>query len=309
MKIENRKAVIIGSGPAGCTAAIYAARADLKPLLYGGAAMGGQLMITSEVENFPGFPEPILGPDLMDRMRRQAERLGVPIIQELVSKADLKQRPFRLESTEGRLTLAETLILATGSEAKWLGLESEKRLRGKGVSACATCDGFFFKGGEVVVVGGGDAALEEASFLTHFAAKASVVHRRSELRASKILQERAFGNPKIAFIFESVVDDILGSEKVSGVRLKNVKTGALSELRCGGVFVAVGHEPNTAVFKGQVEMDDAGYLKTDGRTRTSVPGVFAAGDCSDPRYRQAVVAAGSGCMAALEAGRFLAEKP
>ena len=302
---ETRKVVIIGSGSAGYTAAIYAARANLKPLLYGGVAMGGQLMITSDVENFPGFPEPVLGPDLMERMRKQVERLGVPVIQEIVSAVDFKKRPFRIESTEGRVTLAQTVILATGSEAQWLGLESESRLRGKGVSACATCDGFFFKGKPVAVVGGGDTALEEAVFLTHFASKVSVVHRRSELRASKILQERATANPKVAFVWDSVVADILGSEKVSGVRLKNLKTGASSELRCDGVFVAIGHRPNTQAFAGQVELDPAGYVKTDGFTLTSVPGVFAAGDCMDSRYRQAVVAAGAGCMAALEAERFL----
>jgi len=307
-EIETRNVVIIGSGSAGYTAAIYAARANLKPLLYGGVAMGGQLMITSEVENFPGFPEPVLGPDLMERMRKQVERLGVPVVQEIVSRVDFKQSPFRIESTEGRVTLAHSVILATGSEAQWLGLESESRLRGKGVSACATCDGFFFKGKPVVVVGGGDTAVEEALFLTRFASKVSVVHRRSELRASKIMQERAGANPKVAFVWDSVVADILGSEKVSGVRVKNVKTGALSELRCDGVFVAIGHKPNTQAFAGQVELDPAGYIKTDGFTRTNVPGVFAAGDCMDPRYRQAVVAAGAGCMAALEAERFLAKQ-
>ncbi|HAH05855.1 MAG TPA: thioredoxin-disulfide reductase [Elusimicrobia bacterium] len=305
-ELETRKVVVVGSGSAGYTAAIYAARADLQPLLFGGVALGGQLMITSDVENFPGFPEPVPGPELMDRMAKQVARLGVQVVQEGVSKVDFAKRPFRLETTEGRAVFAESVVVATGAEAQWLGLPSEKRLRGKGVSACATCDGFFFKGKEVVVVGGGDVAIEEACFLTHFASKVTVVHRRSELRASKALQKCAFSNPKIGFAWDRVVEEILGTEKATGVRLKNVKTGALEELPCGGVFVAIGHKPNTDVFKGQLDLDEAGYVKTDGRARTSVPGVFAAGDCMDSRYRQAVVAAGTGCMAALEAERFLA---
>ncbi|MFH1725576.1 MAG: thioredoxin-disulfide reductase [Elusimicrobiota bacterium] len=306
---ENRKVVIIGSGSAGYTAAIYAARAGLDPLVLGGIMTGGQLMITTDVENFPGFPEPVLGPELMERMKKQVERLGVKIVPENVAKVDFSSRPFALETTEGKKARAEAVVIATGAEARWLGLASETRLRGKGVSACATCDGFFFKGKDVVLVGGGDAALEEATFLTKFAAKVSVVHRRDKLRASKAMQDRAFNNPKIGFVWDSLVEEVLGEEKVSGVRIKNVKTGETSELACGGLFVAIGHQPNTDVFRGQIELDKAGYIVTDGRARTSVPGVFAAGDAMDSRYRQAVVAAGVGCMAALEAERFLGEKP
>jgi len=305
---EKRKVVIIGSGSAGYTAAIYAARAELKPLLFAGVAMGGQLMITSDVENFPGFPEPVAGPELMDRMRKQVDRLGVEVIQEIVAKVDLSSRPFLVESTEGRKVRAETLIVATGAEAKWLGIESETRLRGKGVSACATCDGFFFRGKEVVVIGGGDTAMEEATFLTRFATKVTVVHRRDALRASKIMQDRAKKNPKIEFAWNSTVDEVLGEEKVAGVRLKDVKTGKTRELACGGFFSAIGHAPNTEFLGGQLKLDEAGYIATDGRTRTSVEGVFSAGDAMDSRYRQAVTAAGTGCMSALEAERFLAEK-
>ncbi|MBI3296805.1 MAG: thioredoxin-disulfide reductase [Elusimicrobia bacterium] len=304
---ENRKVVIIGSGSAGYTAAIYAARANLDPLLFGGIAMGGQLMITSDVENFPGFPEPVMGPELMERMQKQVERLGVKIVQELVSKVDLSKRPFYVETTEGKKAYAEALIVATGATAKWLGIPSEKKLMGKGVSACATCDGFFFKGKEVVVVGGGDTAMEEANFLTKFATKVRVVHRRDSLRASKIMQDRAKYNPKISFIWDSAVDEVLGTEKLTGVRLKNVKTGKTEDLACGGLFMAIGHTPATQFLGGQLKSDASGYIETDGRTRTSVDGVFAAGDCMDTRYRQAVTAAGTGCMAALEAERFLAE--
>ncbi|MFA6029433.1 MAG: thioredoxin-disulfide reductase [Elusimicrobiota bacterium] len=303
---ETRKVVVIGSGSAGYTAAIYAARANLAPLIFGGVSMGGQLMITSDVENFPGFPEPVAGPELMERMMKQVQRLGVPIVQELVAKVDFSKRPFRLESTEGRVVLAETVVIGTGAEAKWLGIPSETRLRGKGVSACATCDGFFFKGKEIAVVGGGDTAMEEAHFLTHFASKVTLVHRRDAFRASKIMQKRVLEHPKCAVAWDSVVDDILGTEKVTGIRLKNVKTGKSTDLACQGVFMAIGHQPNTGIFKGQLELEESGYIKTDARARTSVKGVFAAGDCMDPRYRQAVVAAGTGCMAALEAERFLA---
>lgn len=304
---ETRKVVIVGGGSAGYTAAIYAARANLKPLLFGGAAMGGQLMLTSDVENFPGFAEPVLGPDLMERMRKQCERLGVEIVAEDVVRADLSKPPYLLETSEGRKVRAETVILATGANANWLGLDSEKRLQAHGVSACAVCDGFFFKGKEVVVVGGGDTAIEEATFLTKFASKVTVVHRRDALRASKILQDRARSNPKVGFIWDSVVEEVLGSDEVAGVRLKNLKDGRSSELACQGLFVAIGHTPNTAVFKGQLDMDAMGYLVTDGRTRTSKPGVFAAGDVMDPHYRQAVTAAGTGCIAALEAERHLTE--
>ncbi|MFA6093190.1 MAG: thioredoxin-disulfide reductase [Elusimicrobiota bacterium] len=307
--LSKRKVVIIGSGSAGYTAAIYAARAELSPLIYGGVAMGGQLMITSDVENFPGFPEPVPGPELMERMQKQVQRLRVDIIQELVAKVDFSKRPFLLESTEGRRTLADTVIIATGADARWLGLPSETRLRGKGVSACATCDGFFFKGKEIAVIGGGDTALEEAHFLTHFASKVTVVHRRDAFRASKAMQERVLKHPKCAVLWDNVVEDILGAEKVSGLRLKNVKTGKTQDFPCQGVFMAIGHLPNTKIFKGQLEMEESGYIRADARTRTSVAGVFAAGDCMDSRYRQAVVAAGSGCMAALEAERFLGSCP
>ena len=303
---NSRKVVIIGSGAAAYTAAIYAARADLEPLVLGGVASGGQLMITSEVENFPGFPEPIQGPELMDRMRRQCERLGVELVPEYVAKVDFSGRPFGLETTEGRKEAAETVIVATGANARLLGIESEKRLLGHGVSACATCDAFFFKGKEVYVVGGGDTAMEEATFLTKFASKVTVVHRRAELRASKIMRERAFKNPKIAFLWDSAVAEILGDDHVAGVRLKNLKSGAETEAACDGLFVAIGHTPTTGFLAGQLKLDEKGYVATDGRARASVAGVFAAGDVMDSRYRQAVTAAGTGCMAALEAERFLA---
>lgn len=303
---DSTKLVVMGSGPAAYTAAIYAARADLKPLVFGGLASGGQLMLTSEVENFPGFPEPIMGPELMERMKKQCERLGVPIIAEDVAKVDLTKRPFHLETTEGKTVLAQTAIIATGATAKWLGLDSEKRLMGHGVSACATCDAFFFKGKEVIVVGGGDTALEEALFLTKFASQVTLIHRRSELRASKILQERALKNPKMSFVWDSSITEVLGQAHVEGVKIKNIKTEAVSDRPCHGFFVAIGHEPTTRFLGGQLRLDEHGYIQTDGKTRTSVEGVFAAGDVMDSRYRQAVTAAGTGCMAALEAERFLA---
>ncbi len=302
---ETRKVVVIGSGSAGYTAAIYAARANLKPLLFSGIQYGGQLMITSDIENFPGFPEPVAGPELMERMKKQVERLGVETIQENVAKVDLSSRPFKIETTEGKTALAETLVVATGANAKWLGIESETRLVGKGVSACATCDGFFFKGKEIVVIGGGDTAMEEATFLSKFASKVTIVHRRDRLRASKIMGDRAKKNEKISFEWDSVVEEVLGVDKVEGVRLKNKKTGKTKELSCQGFFVAVGHKPTTDFLKNQLKLDETGYIVADDRTRTSVPGVFAAGDVSDTRYRQAVTAAGTGCKAALEAERFL----
>ncbi|PCI36475.1 MAG: thioredoxin-disulfide reductase [Elusimicrobia bacterium] len=305
---ETRKVVIIGSGSAGYTAAIYTARANLNPLMYAGVMRGGQLMITNDVENFPGFIEPIAGPELMERMQKQTERLGVKIISENVSKVDLSKRPFLVTTTEGKETLAETLIIATGADAKWLGIESEKKLMGKGVSACATCDGFFFKGKELVVVGGGDTAMEEATFLTNFATKVTIVHRRDTLRASQIMQERAIKHPKISFIWDSVIEEVLGEEKISGVRLKNVKTDEVTDFDCGGLFLAIGHTPNTKFLDGQLDLDDVGYINADRRTRTNIEGVFAAGDAMDTRYRQAITAAGHGCMAALEAERWLAEK-
>ena len=303
-----KNVVIIGSGAAAYTAAIYAARANLDPLVFGGVAMGGQLMITSDVENFPGFPEPINGPELMERMKKQVERLGVKIIPEYVEKVDFSKRPFKVTSTEGTSAEARTLIVATGANAKWLGIESEKRLMGHGVSACATCDGFFFKGKEVVVVGGGDTAMEEANFLTKFASKVTVVHRRDSLRASKIMQDRAKNNPKISWVWDSAIEEVTGNGHVDGVKLKNLKTGAVTPMKCEGVFVAIGHEPTTKFLGGQLKTDENGYLVTDDRCRTSIEGVFAAGDVMDHRYRQAVTAAGNGCKAALEAERWLADQ-
>jgi thioredoxin reductase (NADPH) len=303
---NSKKVVIIGSGSAAYTAAIYTARANLSPLVFGGVSMGGQLMITSDVENFPGFPEPVMGPELMERMQKQCQRLGVEIIPELVSKVDLSKRPFHVETTEGKTAEAETLIIATGANAKWLGIESEKRLMGKGVSACATCDGFFFKKKDVLVVGGGDTAMEEANFLTNFANKVTVIHRRDSLRASMIMQDRAKKNPKIDWIWDSEIAEVLGKDSVEGVKVRNLKTGALSEKAAQGLFIAIGHVPNSKFLGGQLKTDETGYIQADDRTRTSVAGVFAAGDVMDSRYRQAVTAAGTGCKAALEAERFLA---
>jgi thioredoxin reductase (NADPH) len=311
--------VILGSGPAGLTAAIYAGRANLEPLVIEGGGgedttdvPGGQLMMTTEVDNYPGFPEGVMGPDLMDRFRRQAARFGAEFVMGALTGTDLSRRPFSLTLTGGERTLAETLIVATGARAKWLGLpeELEFRTRIGGVSACATCDGFFYKGKHVLVVGGGDTAMEEASFLTKFASQVTVVHRRDALRASKIMQERAFANPKIAWLWDSAIEQILGGpgQGVTGARIRNLKTGVVSEVAAGGIFMAIGHEPNTAVFRGQLDMDEVGYLRTHGgTTATSVHGVFAAGDVADARYRQAVTAAGSGCAAAIDAERFLAE--
>ncbi len=304
---KEAKLAIIGSGAAAYTAAIYGARANLEPAVYGGTLLGGQLLVTSDVENFPGFPEPILGPELMERMQKQVERLGVVILRENIAAVDFSKRPFALKTESGGSLAARAVIVATGASAKWLNLDSEKRLQGHGVSACATCDGFFFKGKEGAVVGGGDTAMEEALFLTNFASRITVVHRRSELRASKIMQDRALKSPKIRFAWDSAVVEVLGDGSVSGVRLKNLKTGARSDLPCQGLFVAIGHSPNTAFLNGQLKLDAKGYIETDGRTRTSVEGVFAAGDVMDSRYRQAVTAAGTGCMAAIEAERYLAE--
>ncbi len=297
---------ILGTGPAGLTAAIYSARANLKPLCVEGAQPGGQLTITSEVENYPGFAEPVMGPDLMTAFRKQAERFGTRFFQGNVAQADLSKRPFRLLMDDGREILTQTLIISTGASAKWIGIPSEQRLMGKGVSACATCDGFFFRNLDVVVVGGGDTALEEATFLTRFAKSVTVVHRRDQFRASKAMQDRAFKNPKIKFVWNSVVDEILGEKAVTSVRLKNVLTQDIQELKAEGVFVAIGHQPNTALFRNQLNCDETGYLITQkGSTYTNIPGVFAAGDVADHIYRQAVTAAGTGCMAALDAERFL----
>ena len=306
------RCLIVGSGPAGYTAAVYAARALLEPVLIQGIQPGGQLTITTDVENYPGFADVIQGPWLMEQMEAQAKHVGTEIINDIVLSADLSQRPFRLTTDSGQEWLAETLVICTGAQAKWLGIESEQKFQGFGVSACATCDGFFYRGKEVVVVGGGNTAVEEALFLTNFASKVTVVHRKAEFRAEKILQERLFAHPKIEVIWDSAVDEVTGGTDpmgVTGVRLKNVKTGDLREVPADGVFIAIGHAPASQLFKGQLEMDASGYLKVKaGTTATAVEGVYAAGDVTDDVYRQAVTAAGMGCMAALEAVRFLAEE-
>jgi thioredoxin reductase (NADPH) len=319
MKKMQYRVVILGSGPAGLTAGLYASRANLEPLVVEGGCgedptdvPGGQLMLTTDVDNYPGFPEGILGPELMDHFRRQAARFGTEFTSGAARKVDLSRRPFTLTLDEGEVR-GETLIVATGARARWLGLPEELNFRTKigGVSACATCDGFFYKNKEVFVVGGGDTAMEEATFLTKFASRVTVVHRRDALRASKIMQDRAFKNPKIAWLWDSVVEKILGAQGkgVTGVVVRNLKTGVASELAAGGIFMAIGHEPNTALFRGVLETDEAGYLITrDGTTATNVPGVYAAGDVADHRYRQAVTAAGNGCMAAMDAERFLSHQ-
>ncbi|HKT53160.1 MAG TPA: thioredoxin-disulfide reductase [Caulobacteraceae bacterium] len=306
------RCVIIGSGPAGYTAAVYAARALLAPVLIAGLEPGGQLTITTDVENYPGFAEVIQGPWLMEQMRAQAEHVGAECLNDIVVEADLSKRPFRVRCDSGAEFLAETLIIATGAQAKWLGIPSEQAFRGFGVSACATCDGFFYRGKEVVVAGGGNTAVEEALFLTNFASKVTLVHRRDELRAERILQQRLFAHPKIEVVWNAAIDEVLGEENprgVTSVRLKNLQTGQAKELSCHGVFVAIGHAPASALFKGQLAMDTSGYLKVKpGTASTAIEGVFAAGDVTDDVYRQAVTAAGMGCMAALEAVRFLAEQ-
>ena len=300
----SEKLVIIGSGPAGLTAAIYAARADLDPLMIEGLTAGGQLMLTTDVENYPGFPDGVMGPEMMELFRKQAVRFGTRIVSGDVTAVDFGSRPFTIEVGEQRIE-AETVIVSTGASARWLGVPGEDALRGHGVSACATCDGFFFKDREIAVVGGGDTAMEEALFLTKFASKVHIVHRRDEFRASKIMASRALDHPKIEVIWDSVVDEILGDDSVTGARIRNVKTDETTDLPLEGLFVAIGHDPNTKLFAGQLDLNEKGYLLTFDDTSTSVPGVFGAGDVVDFTYRQAVTAAGMGCQAAIDAERWL----
>jgi thioredoxin reductase (NADPH) len=304
----TEKVVIIGSGPAGLTAAIYNARADLDPLMIEGMERGGQLMLTTDVENFPGFPDGIMGPELMEGVRKQAERFGTRIMSSDVSRVDFSERPFKIW-VEKDLYEAESVIITTGASARWMGLESETRLRGHGVSACATCDGFFFRGKEIAVVGGGDSAAEEALFLTKFASKVYVIHRRDELRASKIMAARVLEHEKIEMVWDSVVEEVVGQDVVTGLKVRNVKTEEVSDLPVEGMFLAIGHTPNTKVFQGQIDLDEKGYILLPGEnTMTSVPGVFAAGDVTDHVYRQAITAAGQGCQAAIDAERWLDEQ-
>ncbi|RRN66444.1 thioredoxin-disulfide reductase [Caulobacter sp. 602-1] len=309
---RQTRCLIIGSGPAGYTAAIYAARALLKPVLIAGIQPGGQLTITTDVENYPGFADVIQGPWLMDQMRAQAEHVGTEFVSDIVTGVDLSKRPFTVKTDSGQDWIAETIIIATGAQAKWLGLESESKFQGFGVSACATCDGFFYRNKEVIVVGGGNTAVEEALFLTSFASKVTLVHRKDELRAEKILQERLLAHPKIEVIWDSVIDEVTGQTDpmgVTGARLKNIKTGETTEVAADGVFIAIGHAPSSELFAGQLEVGPGGYLKVKpGTASTAIEGVYAAGDVTDDVYRQAVTAAGMGCMAALEAVRFLAEE-
>jgi thioredoxin reductase (NADPH) len=308
MQSEHVRVLIVGSGPAGYTAAIYSARAGLQPVMLAGLLSGGQLMITTDVENYPGYPEAVTGPSMMEDFQKQAERFGAKLFFEDATRVDLSQRPFVVETDDRRFT-ADALLIATGASAQWLGLESETRLQNLGVSACATCDGALFKDKPMAVVGGGDTAMEEALFLTRFATKVTVIHRRDQLRASKIMQERALGHEKIEFVWNAVVEEVLGEEFVTGVRIRGVASGEQSEIPVEALFVAIGHQPNTELFQDQLDLDEQGYvLVAPGTTRTSVEGVFACGDCTDKVYRQAVTAAGTGCMAAIDAERWLAEQ-
>jgi thioredoxin reductase (NADPH) len=301
------KVIIIGSGPAGLTAALYTARANLKPLLVEGLEAGGQLMLTTAVDNFPGFADGIMGPELMAAMRTQVERFNAELVQGDVTSVDLRKRPFTIHLADGRRWSAESLIIATGASARWLDIGSDRKLSGHGVSTCATCDGYFFRGKPIAVVGGGDSAMEEAIYLTRFASKVSVIHRRDTLRASKIMQDKAFANPKIEFVWNSEIVHVNDIERkeVTSITLRNLTTGELSDLAVDGVFIAIGHTPNTKLFEGQIDLDENGYVLTHSGTKTSVPGVFAAGDVQDHHYRQAITAAGSGCMAAIDAERYL----
>ena len=305
--MADQEVIVIGSGPAGLTAAVYAARANLKPLLIEGLDAGGQLMLTTMVDNWPGFRDGIMGPDLMAEMRAQAERFGTEVLEGNITKVDLGQRPFAIELRDGRRITSKAVVIATGASARWLEIGSDRKLSGHGVSTCATCDGYFFKGKPIAVVGGGDSALEEAIYLTKFASKVTLVHRRDTLRASKIMQDKAFANSKIEFAWDSEVAEVKDVQKgeVTGIVLRNLKTGELRDLPLDGVFIAIGHTPNTSLFEGQLDLDANGYIVTKEATRTNVPGVFAAGDVQDHVYRQAVTAAGSGCMAAIDAERYL----
>ena len=310
---QPARMIIVGSGPAGYTTAIYAARAMLKPMLISGFEPGGQLMITTDVENYPGFADAIQGPWLMDQMRKQAEHVGTDMVSDHITKVDLSRRPFTLWGDSGAIYTCDTLVIATGAKAKWLGIPSEEKFKGYGVSACATCDGFFYRGKEVMVVGGGNSAVEEALYLSHLASKVTVVHRRDTFKAERILQDRLFNNPKVEIVWDSAIEEICGDTSPPGVthvKLKNVKTGAISDRKVDGVFVAIGHEPASQLFAGQLIIKSNGYIQTaPDSTQTSVPGVYAAGDVTDDIYRQAVTAAGMGCMAALEAERWLAALP
>jgi thioredoxin reductase (NADPH) len=304
MTENHHKLIIIGSGPAGLTAALYAARADLKPLVIAGMTYGGQLMLTTEVENYPGFPEGKQGPELMQDFIKQAERFGAQMVYEDVTKATFGQKPFIVETAKTKYT-ADSVIVATGASSMWLGLPSEEKFRGKGISSCATCDGFFFKDKEIIVVGGGDSAMEEASYLTKFAKKVIIVHRRDQFRASQIMQRRVLNNPKMEVMYNKIVEEFVGDQKLTGVKLKDTQSGEVTEMAIEGAFIAIGHKPNTEIFKDQIDLDEKGYVNPIDQTKTSVEGVFVAGDVRDHRYRQAITAAGMGCMAALDAEKYL----